>query len=436
MKTQKKREFRPILFIGLALWALGLILPIIWEKMGNPPQGQEALMGLVKHLIDMAIQISPVAIMTCIFLWLCLIQPVMEEFAYRFWGKGKEFAYIVSAIGIGLFAVLSMDIWSILLAVLCILPMFLIKNDRKKKLVTIISTSVVFALMHISGFSGFSAYLVFGIMAIFGMALVMSYIVINYRFIYSVALHVLNNSLAILVPFFFFGTDVSFSSNSYEAHLETMPISQAKEMLKQGLYTDSATNTMTFYGELPEIVKHIHLYDKAESADFNENAMYIYEPDNTNLWRKMVLTISPKSDSYSEDFIAGLIQNGYLRSDTNLVAAYEIGIADSAIYFANADVISDIDYLIGFVMEGLKEYYAIPFTLAAGIDPATPFYFYISDLYEHKIPTTKDLSENPMSILDHRIPQDELFEKLRTDYGLSVTESKTKKLKKIRFYVE
>ncbi len=435
MKQKKERQYRYLLFAGLVLWILGIVMPIVWHSLGHSYSGQEGLMEAVKTLVDLGVSVAPMVTMTVVLLWLCVVQPVMEEFAFRFWGKDKRYAYIVSAVGMLLFAVLGLNAWLIVVTALSVLPMFLIKDSYLKKLVTIITTSVCFALMHISGFGGFSADLVFGLVNIIGMSLVMCYVVINYRFVYSIAIHVLNNSVAILVPFLFMGADVSFSGEGYYVRLRDMKIGEAKELVYTFYTEDSATGKVCYYGELPQMVEEIYRHSPKTEAE--TEVVRVFCPDNTSFWTKYVLECKIDSNAMSADeLVAMMMKNSHLRADTSYVPALEVAVADTALYnskFLCADTADIITF--GEFVSLLGRNNALPFVLAPQADADLLFDSHAS-YYFNKQWTRQSLESDPLLILmSVERPKDKLLEMMREDYGLSVKESKTKKIRQVEFYV-
>ena len=456
-KKGKKREFRWALFTGLALWFGLVAATLLLGTSDSPNSGQDELMGLMKNLIDRLVPYAPTATMVVIFLWLCVLQPVMEEFAFRYWGKGKLYAYIVCAAAMANFVLLTLNVWFIAFAALCIVLFFVIRDQHRKRQVSIITTSVLFAAMHLSGYSTFSLASVFGILQIFGMALVMCYVVINYRFIYSVAIHVLNNSLALLLPLLFMGTE-AISGDNFEGELRNMKLDEAKEQMYESWLDDSTS--VTFYGELPEIVENVYNspYPYCYTISKPSNGeLRIFYPDNTYLWTRYVLNIKTDVDSMDpDDIVNALIKTGRLKSDTTMVPALEVSIADMALYksklsdpslldFKKGDPFSveslqqdTTDYQDDWTLEDFLDYvsacYALPLVVSPNTDAETPAE-YDWELNIHKRPSLLRMVYDPTASLDIKPTKEDVIKALREQYGLAVKESKTKKIRQVEFYV-
>ena len=199
MRTKRyDKRFLPMLWIGLVLWLGSMLVSAVMEWTGNKLPGQSTLMDMGKWMFH------TVPVMT--LLLLCLIQPIFEEFAFRLWGVGKKWTTIVCLVLMTLFATSEMGWWG-LLFVAAILFVWLAVSDRFVQMwINAILSSVCFALCHVSGFGDFSLGMVLGMVDIFGMALVLSWLTINFSIWLSALLHVLNNSLAILIPLLFLGS--------------------------------------------------------------------------------------------------------------------------------------------------------------------------------------------------------------------------------------
>ena len=127
-----------------------------------------------------------------------VIAPVCEELVFRLWGIGKNWTGYTSVV---LMALLSMGFaWWLALITLAvgIAIMIVYRSDRTKRLFSLmIFSSLAFALTHIGNYDSSQNMLIFIIAVLhkFGMGLVASYLVINHNLLWSIGLHVLNNSI-------------------------------------------------------------------------------------------------------------------------------------------------------------------------------------------------------------------------------------------------
>ena len=197
MKKPKRydKRFLPMLWIGLALWLGSMATLYILEAAGLKLTGQDTLMDLGKMMFRNA----PIFTL----LMLCLFQPILEELSFRLWGVGKKWTFILSLVLMALFTVGSIGLWGVLMIVAIILVTILVKNKFLQLWINAIISSLAFMVCHISGFGDYSLGMILGLTDIFGMALICCWLTINISFWLSCLLHVLNNSLAIIMPLIF-----------------------------------------------------------------------------------------------------------------------------------------------------------------------------------------------------------------------------------------
>ena len=189
------KRYLPMLWIGLALWLGTMLVSYILEKAGVMVTGQETLMDLGKLMF------RSVPIFT--LLMLCLLQPILEEMSFRLWGVGKKWTTILCFVLMALFTVGSVGLWGVILVAAIIVVTLLVKNKFVQVWLNAILSSLLFSLCHISGFGNDVLGMTLGLSDIFGMALVCCWLTVNISFWLSCLLHVLNNSLSIILPLLF-----------------------------------------------------------------------------------------------------------------------------------------------------------------------------------------------------------------------------------------
>lgn len=196
MKLKKfDRKYWPMFWIGLVIWLGSVLIMSIFEWIGSPLDGQDTVMGLGKNMF----QSMPLFTV----LLLCVLQPFIEEVGFRLWGVGKKWMTIVGLIVMAVFVLSEMKLWGLLFLGGFIAVWLCVKDPFKRNWANTLITSAAFALSHVSGYAGLSLGMVLGLLDIFGMAIVMCWLVLNIGFWASALLHMLNNSLAILLPMIF-----------------------------------------------------------------------------------------------------------------------------------------------------------------------------------------------------------------------------------------
>ena len=133
----------------------------------------------------------------------CLLQPILEEMSFRLWGVGKKWTLVLCLVLMAMFGVSSIGLLGLLFVVGIILVTVLVKDRFVQVWLNAILSSLLFSLCHISGFGNDVLGMTLGLSDIFGMALVCCWLTVNISFWLSCLLHVLNNSLSIILPLLF-----------------------------------------------------------------------------------------------------------------------------------------------------------------------------------------------------------------------------------------
>ena len=192
-----------MLWIGLILWIGSMAVMYFLELTGESPSGQENLMQMSKEMFH--------TIPVFTLLLLCFFQPILEELSFRLWGVGKKWTTIVCLVLMSVFVTSELKLFGLIFIVAFILVWVFVRNRVAQVWINTIITSLAFSLSHISGFGDFSLGMVLGLVDIFGLALVLCWFTININFWLAPLLHVLNNSVSILVPMLFVSDPITSS---------------------------------------------------------------------------------------------------------------------------------------------------------------------------------------------------------------------------------
>ena len=189
------KRFLPMLWIGLAFWVGSIAIMYILEWAGVEMAGEDNLFDLGKTMF----QRLPIFTL----LLFCLLQPILEEMSFRLWGVGKKWTLVLCLVLMAMFGVSSIGLLGLLFVVGIILVTVLVKDRFVQVWLNAILSSLLFSLCHISGFGNDVLGMTLGLSDIFGMALVCCWLTVNISFWLSCLLHVLNNSLSIILPLLF-----------------------------------------------------------------------------------------------------------------------------------------------------------------------------------------------------------------------------------------
>ena len=199
MNTHKPKLFRWALWWGLGIMVACLAVMVV---DGITTMGSTTNDDFGGPFMDYLYRIIYQYGIWPMVIFIGVIAPVYEELAFRLWGNGKNWTGYISVV---LMALFSMNIawWlaPITLAV-GIAIMVVYRSDRTKRLFSLmLFSSSVFALIHIGNYDSSQNMLMFlvAVLEKFGMGLVASYLVINHNLLWSIGLHILNNSISALL---------------------------------------------------------------------------------------------------------------------------------------------------------------------------------------------------------------------------------------------
>lgn len=300
MKLKKfDRRYLPMLWIGLVVWLGSILAMAILEWTGNAPAGQDTVFGLGKTMF----QNSPLATL----LLICVLQPIFEEIGFRLWGVGKRWMTIVGLIVMAIFVLSEMKLWGLIFLAAFVVVWFCFRNDFVRNWTNTLITSAAFSLSHISGFGGFSLGMVLGLADIFGMAMVMCWLVLNIGFWASALLHVLNNSLALIVPLLFLPASATLhcytvenggKSLAYNLTMEPLsPFADNSKLLSGSAKLWELKNYAEDYylvGEPAEIASKI-----AAQTQVLRNIYFDWESQNKSLEERVVMKVDSSAKDYS-----------------------------------------------------------------------------------------------------------------------------------------
>ena len=263
MKTKRyDKRFLPMLWIGLVIWLGSMLVSWLMELTGNAPAGQETLLGMGKWMFNHLPVMS--------LLLFCVFAPVLEEFSFRLWGEGKKWTTIVSLVLMAIFTTSEIGLWGLLFVAAMALAWFGVRDRFVQMWACALISSLAFALCHISGYGGFSLGMVLGLVDIFGFALVLAWLAINISIWLAALLHVLNNTLAIMIPLLFLNDPLTLPCYTMQGGVKAQDYTLTIEPLRpfadnsslianaNGLYDlDSTTTSFYIVGEPAQIASHL-----------------------------------------------------------------------------------------------------------------------------------------------------------------------------------
>ncbi len=358
-KKETQSNITPILWVGVILWILSLLILSILGIFGYGFE-QDVLRGMFGS-------ISP----WMVFLIGGIIGPILEEFAFRYWTVGKLSARITSLSLALIFVYLESGniLLTIGVAVLLFVLMFLIK---KNEIALIISTSAIFSLIHITGFSSLSIMAVIGLIQIFSMAVVMCCLALKYRFVIAVAIHIINNIIALSESdengkrFMDnqYSHDITAITNNEQNTMAIKPINgKDVNMIK---LIDSTETIISFQGSMSEFIDMVYRMDTNHTI----TTLYRMNKEDEKLMPdySFVLKLCDTNAINYNDILCRTMKFGaLLKQDTLYESAYCLTLKDTAI-FNNLQTDCEFPKTINdFVLE-MQYFFDLPIIIDENID--------------------------------------------------------------------
>ena len=361
----EQRTKEPKLFKWALWWGIGIVVACLTILIING----ESLEDFGSPMMDVFYSMIYRFGIFPFILYIGLVGPIMEELVFRLWGNGKMWTGITSILLMALFAN-AIGWWLSLTTLVCgafILVYF--RNDRKKKLFSLMMlSSILFAVAHAGNYNGEGHWfmLFVSVLEKFGFALVASYLVINYSLFWSIVFHVVNNSL-IAIPFLFgvnaINKEVKVVENEdFRLETRTVLIEDKQLDMSNKFYTNAVKNT--YFGNAAAFANQAMYYDVwSQGTDPNYDTVMVGNV-NFNKYPKCHFNLTFKQEPINyHRLLNTLVEEGLIEIDTTVTQAYRMYIIDTS-KLVNGQPGGLISYkmLIGLVRQdiGLPIYAEIP----------------------------------------------------------------------------
>ena len=186
MKAKRTPVFRWALWTGLAIWGVSLAGIVL-----SP--AAESNQALTEFTFENGWAQA--------LLVIGLLLPCLEEVAFRFWGIRRwRWAGYISALGMGVVTYFYWGLWGALATtVVAAIVTLAVKAERTRLLIQLLLTSLLFAILHFDNYGNLELRNLFALLNKLGFALVASWLVLNRGFLWALLLHVVINSLMVLL---------------------------------------------------------------------------------------------------------------------------------------------------------------------------------------------------------------------------------------------
>lgn len=311
--TRKPRLFRWALWLGVGVIVTSLVTLVVYTVI-NPSAIEGMNSPFMKAVYSMVSRFGmwPVAI------YMGLVGPIIEEVSFRLWGNGKNWTGIVSVILMALWCLIAG--WWFSLIALCagVAILMIFKEDRKKRLFALmLLSSVLFSVAHMGNYDGNWFVVLIGVAHKFGFGLLAAYLVVNHNILWSIGLHVINNSLVTLPLVLSLGQTNTIGTTIFNDNfsLEIRPVLVHDDSISEenGFFFDADTNY--YFGNTSGFAGQAMIYEAWQNGiDPNGNTISIVtDHSHPNCSFKLIYKTRP----YDHHGLLATMENaGYIKIDT------------------------------------------------------------------------------------------------------------------------
>lgn len=133
-----------------------------------------------------------------IILMICVLAPITEELAFRYWAAGSKRAKIVSVVGVFFMTGMVFGyVISIPATIIFAVMSFLMKNKNAQLISLTVFTSVLFGMLHIDNYNNNN--FLFPVIYCTGLGLIAVYCVLRWNIWVAIAFHCVNNLLVLVL---------------------------------------------------------------------------------------------------------------------------------------------------------------------------------------------------------------------------------------------
>lgn len=310
--SRKPRHFRWALWWGLGIIVTSLAALVVYAII-NPSAIEGMNAPLMKAVYSM---ISRFGIWPVI-IYMGLVGPVLEELSFRLWGNGKNWTGIVSVILMALWC-LNVSWWFSLIALfagVAILVVF--REDKTKRLfVLMLFSSVLFAVAHMGNYDGNWFVMLIGVIHKFGFGLLASYLVVNHNILWSMVLHVINNSIVVLPLVLTMGhtsTVETISNDNFSLEIRSVLVHNDSISEDKSFFADTDTNY--YFGNTSNFAGQAWIYEAWQNGiDPNGDSINIV---TDNAYLNCSFKLVYKTQPYDHHgLIVAMEEAGLIKIDT------------------------------------------------------------------------------------------------------------------------
>lgn len=362
--THKPRLFRWALWWGLGIMVTCLAI-IIVDAFIDPSSANELDGPIMNAVYSMIYQYGIWPIM----IYMGLVGPIIEEVSFRLWGNGKLWTGIISIILMALWC-LTIGWWFSLLAAFCgVVILMIFRADKTKQLFALmLLSSVLFAVAHMGNYKGNWFMILVGIVHKLGFGLVASYLVINHNILWSMGLHIINNSI-LAIPLGLSFSQVAnnvITIDNENFRLDVRPVLVHNDSICRDnrFFTDTDTNY--YFGTTANFAGQAFVYEAWQNGiDPNGDTINFVAHSN---YPNCSFTLVYKTQPFDHHgLIVAMEKEGLIEIDTSYSSTFSMRIVDTSLLSKTK---IDSSYVTYNTARSVVRYYADIPVITGSYDPA------------------------------------------------------------------
>ena len=254
-----------------------------------------------------------------------LLLPVVEEFAFRFWGVGRSYHYVVGIVLQGvLYGFMLGWVYALAVVVAYVLCSWLLRyNDLYNPVMTAL-TSITFALLFVPYFTSFDLSSVLAVLGLVGLGLTATWLTLYASFVWAIVLHVV---LVGLGMWGWYGNSTTFSDGN--TRLTLQPHMNLLNTVTPIEPRASVADELRLNGTLPEMATYMLFEQGMHDADVD----YALSPTliNINADCDQTYRMTLPGNTDVDAAIRLLEKKHLLHCDTAYVPVWRMQLKDSSL---------------------------------------------------------------------------------------------------------
>lgn len=359
--SDKSRRYKWTLYAGIVLWVIGLVGGLI-ASGGRGAEGQLFLLLSIKRSWFLSFLLYVVGL------------PCIIEGVYRYWGEGKKTQIWVSLVCMvlstiviivrsnGVWGTAHFGVWGIVLSVvsMVIMAVLVVLALRRRQGGTcnyvffIVGSTFIWIVYYLLQLQTLPEFVALDIAKLVGLSFVCCYLVINYKIMYAIVAHTINNAIVAL-PIVLAGV----ACDTAKTEIDGVSVSL------QRVYTVEEMNTVrdgrvVMQGNLTQFVAHF------ASRIESRNVMVV--PCRGEDWLYYRLEAGPEQTVRPGTLLSAMEKMGYIVMDTTFEGLWTLDMRTDMLPRVKESH-AECQVALGDLVSWIRSRYVVPIALRPEVNP-------------------------------------------------------------------